>query len=302
MSIEKTFAAIAQCKSLNKAADQLQLSKSTVSNHLAALEAELGTRLVQRHSRGIVLTEMGELFYARVMQALKATDEAKQLVRFMSTRLSGEISICLPPGMIENWLAPPIARFMEIYPDIKLVMTQHERTLDALAEGTDIALHWGELPDSSLLAQRIMQDELIMIAGRQYAERHREDLYIGSANIEVVRLPLNYAGETQKKVANLIEGWWFYQLPSRMTVNCINGIIALVRENAGVAAVPKSYVRRQLACGELVDVSRQMQTSGVFIQCYAVTVDRPKVGSRIHQFTGFIREYFESQAGVSGRM
>ena len=62
MTIEKTFAVIAQCKSLNKAADQLQLSKSTVSNHLAALEEELGTRLVIRHSRGVVLTEMGELF------------------------------------------------------------------------------------------------------------------------------------------------------------------------------------------------------------------------------------------------
>ena len=295
MSIEKTFVAIAQSKSLNKAADQLQLSKSTVSNHLLALEQELGTKLVQRHSRGIVLTEMGELFYERVTQALKATDDAKQLVRFMSTKLSGEISMCLPPGMIENWLAKPLARFLDIYPEIKLVMTRHEKPLESLNDGVDIAFHWGELPDSSLLAQRIMQDELVLVCGPQYAEKHWQDLSPQSKKIEVIRLPLNYAADTQKKVANLIEAWWFYQLPCRITVNCIDSIIALARENAGLAAVPKSYVKRYLASGELLDISSRMQVEGVYLNCYAVTTDRPKVGSRIQHFIGYIRDYFASQ-------
>ena len=295
MSIEKTFAVIAESKSLNKAADQLQVSKSTVSNHLATLEAELGTKLVQRHSRGIALTEMGELFYGRVVQVLKATEDAKQLVRFMSTKLSGEISICLPPGMVENWLAKPIARFMEIYPEIQLVITRNERTLDALADGTDIALHWGELPDSNLLAQRVIQDELILVSGPQYAERHWDELSPTSTKIQAIRLPANYASETQKKVANLIEAWWFYQLPCRITLNCMDGIIALARENAGVAAVPKSYVKRYLANGELVDVSRKMYVQDVYLNCYAVTTDRPKVGSRVQQLIAFVREYFVSQ-------
>lgn len=295
MSIEKTFAVIAQTKSLNKAADQLHLSKSTVSNHLAALEEELGTTLVQRHSRGIALTEMGEMFYEKVVQILKATEDAKQLVRFMSTKLSGDISIYVPPGMIENWLAKPIARFMEIYPEIKLQITRNERTLDSLAEGVDIAFHWGELPDSCLLAQRIMQDELVLVAGKQYAEQHRDDLSPSSNNIQVIRLPLNYAADTQKKVANLTETWWFYQLPSRITFNCIDGIIALARENAGICAVPKSYVKCYLANGDLVDISKHMQIEGVYLNCYAVTTDRPKTGSRIQQFIAFIREYFEGQ-------
>ena len=294
MTLEKTFAVIAQCKSLNKAADQLQLSKSTVSNHLAALEEELGTRLVKRHSRGVVLTEMGELFYEKVLLALKATEDAKQLVRFMSTKLSGDISLCLPPGMIENWMAKPIARFMDIYPGIRLNISKSEKPLDALGDGADIVFHWGELPDSNLIAQRIMRDELILIAGKRYAEQHRQDLSPGSTRIEAIRLPINYASETQKQVANLAEVWWFYQIPSRITANCIDGIIALAQENAGVAAVPKSYVNAQLESGVLVDISKIMNIGPVYINCHAVTADRPKAGSRIHQFIGYMREYFEA--------
>jgi len=281
MDIERTFLAIAEHGSLSKAADSLNVSKSTVSNRLAELESRLGTPLVVRGARGLVLTESGTAYHRHIKITVDLTDEAESLVRSMSSGAAGEISLNVPPGLMEHWLAKPVAEFIHQHSDLRMNIVTTDRPLNGLGKDIDLGFHWGELPDSQLHARRVFHDEIIFVAGSGYASNHTLDLK--SADIEFLQLPKNYAGESQKRIAASGEAWWVYQMPSRVTANSIEVLVALLNENAGISLLPKSYVKSQINAGLLVDVTATLQQKPFSMWCYAVTLNRPIVGSRVHR-------------------
>ncbi len=281
MDNERTFLAIAEHCSLSKAADALNVAKSTVSARLAELETYLGASLVNRNSRKLVLTEIGHAYYKHLKIALALADEAESLVRSMSTGVSGELTVHVPPGLMEHWLSKPIAQFLHQYPDIRLNICTMERPLEGLGKEADIGFHWGELPDSCLYARRVFQDNIIFVAGSQYVKNRK--IEPKSPHIEFVQFPKSYGGDTQKRIASSAEVWWVYQMPSRITANSMEALVALLLENTGISMLPKSYVIRHIETGRLVDVTHAMQQEPFSLWCYAVTMTRPRSGSRIHR-------------------
>lgn len=289
MNNERTFLAVAEHCSLSKAADVLNVSKSTVSNRLSELEQYLGTLLVHRNSRGLVLTEIGRAYYEHIKIAIELTDEAESLVRSLATGVSGDISLNVPPGIVEHWLAKPLARILHEYPAINMAIHTTERVLEGLGKEADISIHWGELPDSSLHARRLFQDDIIFVAGAEYRKARKLDPK--SSDIEFLYLPKNFAGDTQRRIASSAEAWWVYQMPSRVTVNSLEVLVALLLQNVGISILPKSYVKQHIESGALVDVTKEMQRKPFPVWCYAVTVAKPKVGGRIYHILQCIIEH-----------
>jgi len=280
MDIERTFLAIAEHCSLSKAAEALNVSKSTVSNRLAELELRLGTSLVIRGTRGLALTESGAAYHRHIKIAIDLTDEAESLVRSISAGVAGEISLNVPPGLMEYWLARPMAQFIRRHTDVRVNIITTDRSLSGLGKDVDLGFHWGELPDSQLHARRIFHDEIIFVAGSKYVKSHKLDLK--SVDLEFLQLPKNYAGESQKRIAAIGEAWWVYQMPSRVTVNSIEALVALLIENAGISLLPKCYVKKYINAGLLADVTVALQQKPFSLWCYAVTLNRPRAGSRVH--------------------
>lgn len=153
------------------AARQLGVTPSAVSKTISRLENRLGVRLLNRTTRRLTLTPEGEAFFARGQRILADLDEAEQEVtRFRATprgllRMHSLVAFGL------HQLPPVLPEFFERYPEIEIELTVHDRVVDLVAEGGDLAVRTGPLPDSTLVARRICDTERLICAAPSYLER-----------------------------------------------------------------------------------------------------------------------------------
>ena len=167
----KTFLAIAEAGGLSRAAHRLVTSKSVVSRRLARLEDDLGTRLLTRSSRGVVVTEAGEALRLRARSAFDELDGALLDAARREEELTGLLRITAPIAFGISHLAPMLAALMDAHPRLRLDLSLSDHRADILADGFDVAVRMGSLPDSSLVARRIGPLRLAVLASPAYLAR-----------------------------------------------------------------------------------------------------------------------------------
>jgi len=148
------FARVAESGSFSRAAERVQLPKSTVSRRIAALERRLGERLLQRTTRKLVITEFGQgvLDHARAMS--EEVDAALAFALSRQARPSGRLRVSMPGDFASLALERPLAEFIRDYPQVALELDLSPRRVDLIGENFDLAIRMGELPDDSQLAAR----------------------------------------------------------------------------------------------------------------------------------------------------
>jgi DNA-binding transcriptional LysR family regulator len=150
------------------AARTLGLPKSSVSRAVAFLEEELGARLLQRSTRRVHLTEAGHAFFDRASRGLAGVEEAVAAVADLQGTLRGPIRITAP-GDAGLWvLAPLVARFIALHPNVYVEMLLTNRVVDLVAEGVDFALRAAPMRDSSLVARRLAPIDVRLYAAPAY--------------------------------------------------------------------------------------------------------------------------------------
>ncbi|MBB5203628.1 DNA-binding transcriptional LysR family regulator [Inhella inkyongensis] len=159
------FAKVMEAGSLVGAAERLQLPKSTVSRRLTALEARLGEKLLQRTTRRLALTEFGQgvLEHARALSA--EVDSALALALHRQQQPSGRLRVSMPADFAHLMAGPAIEAFLRDHPQVQLELDLSPRRVDLIAEGFDLAIRMGSLPDDSQLAAR----RLALVQGGLYA-------------------------------------------------------------------------------------------------------------------------------------
>ncbi|MCV0395329.1 MAG: LysR family transcriptional regulator [Rhizobiaceae bacterium] len=166
------FARVVQTGSLSGAGRELGLSPAVVSKRLRKLEERLGTRLLQRTTRQIALTEAGHGFYERVVAILASVEEAETFVTRRSTQPRGTLKISAPTSFGRMHVAPHLAPFMRRNPDLTIHLVLTDEFVDIVADGYDLAIRIAELTDSSLVARRLAPVERYLVAAPSYiAER-----------------------------------------------------------------------------------------------------------------------------------
>jgi DNA-binding transcriptional LysR family regulator len=150
------FARVAESGSFSRAADRVQLPKSTVSRRIAALEKRLGERLLQRTTRKLVITEFGQgvLDHARAMS--EEVDAALAFALSRQARPSGRLRVTMPGDFASLALEQPLADFIRDYPDVALELDLSPRRVDLIGENFDLAIRMGALPDDAQLAARLL--------------------------------------------------------------------------------------------------------------------------------------------------
>ncbi len=148
------FARVAESGSFSRAAERVQLPKSTVSRRIAALEKRLGERLLQRTTRKLVITEFGQgvLDHARVLS--EEVDAALAFALSRQARPSGRLRVSMPGDFASVALELPLAGFVRDYPEIALEIDLSPRRVDLIGENFDLAIRMGDLPDDVQLAAR----------------------------------------------------------------------------------------------------------------------------------------------------
>ena len=166
------FIKVVDAKSFTAAADRLNLSKSVVSRRIADLENRLGARLLNRTTRKLSLTEVGQAFFERCTRILSDLDEAERAVADLHAAPRGRLRVNAPLSFGLLHLAGAVAEFMERYPAIEVDIDLNDRYVDLFDEGYDVAVRIGRLRDSSLIARRLAPNRRVVCASPAYIEAH----------------------------------------------------------------------------------------------------------------------------------
>lgn len=165
------FVKVAERKSFMRAAVDLGITQSGVSNAIKRLEEQTGTRLLARTTRRVSLTEDGAAFFERCRQALTDIEEAELVLKEARLKPSGNLRVDMSIAFGRLKVVPRLAAFQTEYPDIRLSLTFTDRYVDLIEEGIDVAVRLGTLQDSSLIARRLTTAQFNLVATPDYWPR-----------------------------------------------------------------------------------------------------------------------------------
>ena len=154
------------------AARDLGLTPSAVSKLVTRLEDRLGVRLLNRTTRRLALTAEGESFFQRSQRILADIAEAEEEVGRSRVKPRGLLKVNVGTAFGMHQLVPALPDFFALHPEIQVELTITDRLVDLIEEGADLGLRMGTLPDSSLVARRIMDVERVICASPAYLKRH----------------------------------------------------------------------------------------------------------------------------------
>lgn len=246
----QAFVTTVQAGSMSAAAATLRLSPAMVGQQLAALEARLGTRLLNRTTRRQSLTDFGASYYAQcrdILERIALADEAAQL---QQAQARGRLRVTAPTTFGAEALMPALGAYRALAPDVEIEITLTDRTVDLVEEGFDVAFRIGAMPDSSLIARRLAPYRMAVCAAPGYLERagcpeHPRDL---AAHQAVAFSPSAHAPWRFARQAETVE-----VAPIRMvTVNSGQAVRTAAVAGLGVIMQPEILVRRDLQEGALV--------------------------------------------------
>lgn len=248
----RLFAAIADLGGITAAARKLGLTKSLVSRELAALEDQLGTRLVQRTTRRVSLTDTGELLATYARRVVEEMDNAEAAIEATRDHPRGDLKVSAPFSILRFVLVPRLAAFRAQYPDVRLSLDASLRVIDLIEEGIDIAIRIGELPPSSLVARRLATTPFILVAAPAYLERRGTPQAPRDLRAhEIINLKRDTGTEVWTLATRDNQRTTVTVTPS-IAVHDPGLILDLARQGLGIAPLPELYAAQALASGEIV--------------------------------------------------
>ncbi len=249
------FAHVVDDGSFTKAALRLGLPKSTVSRRLAALESQLGERLLLRTTRKFAVTDFGQSVLDHARQVAVEVEAAASLAQHRQVEPSGRLRVSMPSDFVSLVLGTLLAEFIDRYPAIALEVDLSPRRVDLFGENFDVALRMGDLPDdASLAARRLAVFSHTLFASPSYLERRGMPSEPEALmEHDALRL-LARDGEPIPWQLRRGEQHWEGIPPARATANSPELLQRLARAGAGIAALSDHFVEPYVRARELQPV------------------------------------------------
>ena len=246
------FVRTVESGSFSRAAREFGLSQPSVSRSIGALERRLGVKLLVRTTRQVSATDAGEALLVRARDALLAIDEAESAARG-ADRLSGVLRVALPPEYGVRRIVPLLPAFFARHPLLKIDLMMSDRYENLIAEGADVALRIGDLPDSSFVARKLESAKRLFIAAPSYLARRATPVSLADfAGHDVISGPADTGDETWAARRNgRIER---QTLSPRIRSRSATGVVACAVAGLGIAVGSSWMCADALASGEVVEV------------------------------------------------
>ena len=249
------FARVAEEGSFSRAAERIGLPKSTVSRRLAALEAQLGERLLLRTTRKLTVTDFGHSVLEHANQVLAEVEAAASLAQHRQVEPSGRLRISMPADFANIVLGDLMTEFLTRYPAITLELDLSPRRVDLIGENFDLAIRMGDLPDdASLAARRIAVFQVGLYASPTYLARRGEPSEPEALMEHDALHLLTRSGEPAMWTLQRGAAQWQGTPPARATANSPEMLIRMARAGAGVTVVSSHFALPYVRSGELVPV------------------------------------------------
>ena len=166
------FRRVVEAKNFSAVARETNMSQSTVSKHIAALEERLGTKLLNRSTRSLKLTEAGKEYYHHCIRILNDFQEAEASVGKGKIKPTGTLRISTSAAFGRSYMLPYLNEFFSTYPDINIDLMFDDDYVDLVKQGIDLAIRIGPLADSTLIARRISTSQRVVVASTEYLVKH----------------------------------------------------------------------------------------------------------------------------------
>ncbi|MBR0834660.1 LysR family transcriptional regulator [Bradyrhizobium manausense] len=264
----EAFLSVAQHRSFRRAAAELGVTPSAISQAVRALEARVGAALFIRTTRSVGLTEAGERFFARARPAFEELVAASGAARELGQRPAGLLRLTVPRSVVPILLEPLIASFCQAYPEIEVELAATEELVDLAAGGFDAGIRMGQFITPDMIAVRLTKPlPLIVVGSPAYLDRagqpeHPDDLRahaclrLRRSNGALASWMLTDNG---RSIEIAVSGPFIaYDFPT---------MLGAAIEGVGLAQVPAPLATGAIAAGKLVRVLEQFSqmTPGVFL-------------------------------------
>ncbi len=277
------FARVITAGSLSAAGRELGLSPAVVSKRLKRLEERLGTRLLQRTTRQIALTEAGRGFHDRVVQILASIEEAEAYVSRRSDVARGTLKISAPTSFGRLHVAPHLGRFLESNPGLTVNLSLSDDFVDLVKDGVDVAIRIAELTDSSLVARRLAPNHRLLCATPGYLASHGTPTGIGDLARHAL---LATAGQDPWRLEGG-EGPVTVHIDGRLRTNSNEVVRAAVLGGLGIALRSTWDVGPELRSGQLVHVLPAYRASR-HVAVHAVYPSRRYLAAKVRLFIDYL--------------
>lgn len=286
-----TFAALAETGSFAGAARRLNLPSSTVSEHIAALEKNLGLQLVVRNTRKSRLTESGRRLAVDASRMVSVVEEAMAAVDADREHPEGKLRISLPFAFAADMIGPAIGRFARRHPGIELEFVVSNDVQDLIAGGFDMAVRIGKLSDSSLVRRMLGVEPQMLVAARSYLDAQGKPDSLEDLSSHCV------VGNRKRKTMLFDgpDGKVPIQVECRVIANDPKAIHAIVLGGGGIALLPRFLVEGGLADGSLEIVLPAYRAEPV--EMSIVHYGPSSANPRVELFAAFV----QSEIAARGR-
>jgi DNA-binding transcriptional LysR family regulator len=249
------FARVVDEGSFSRAAERLGLPKSTVSRRVAALEAELGERLLLRTTRKLTVTDFGLAVLEHAHHLVEDVEAAASLAQNRQVEPSGRLRVSMPGDMANLILAPLLAEFVLKYPAITLEVDLSARFVDLISENFDVAVRIGELrDDASLAARRLAVFTGSLYAAPAYLARHAAPSEPEALMEHDALRILGRTGDPMPWILTRGKERWEGIPPGRATINSPELLMRMALAGAGITVVNGDFALPYVQRGELVPV------------------------------------------------
>lgn len=280
------FARVASTGSMSRAARDLGLSPPVISKRIKRLEERLGTRLLQRTTRQIALTEAGRGFHERVIAILGAVDDAETWVSQRANVARGPLRISAPTTFGRLHVAPHLVRFLERYPEIAVDLSLADHFVDVVGDGFDVAIRIADLADTSLVAKKLASNHRMLCASPQYIEKR--GLPASIADLVRHRLLVH---NTDHWRLDGPDGAVSVPVQSAVVTNSSEVIREAVLAGLGIALRSTWDVGAELKSGHLLPVLPAYR-GGQRVAIYAVYPSRRHLPQKTRVFIDFLAELY----------
>ena len=292
LECERMFAAVMETGSFAEAARRLGTSSGQASKLVSRLEADLGVRLLNRTTRALSPTEVGQAYYERIRALIEELDALGEAVKNRSGSVSGRLKLTAPLSFGNKQLVPALVDFATRFPEVSLEVGFSDRVVNLVDEGFDAAVRIGHQSDASTVVRKLCESRIVLAASPAYLAQHGTPATPQDLGRHDCVVDTNFKDRDT----------WHFRLDSKpVTVNVRGSIylsnadacVAAAEAGLGITQVPSFVAGDAIHAGRLVPLLRGMEPPAVPVQ--AVYPPGRHLALKVRALVDFLAERFRGE-------
>ena len=287
----RVFSAVARLGSFSAAANDLKISRAMASKYINDLEASLDARLLNRTTRKLSLTEVGQAYFEKIDTILTEIDEADLSVKELQTEAMGTIKVMAPPSFGSFHLARAISGYKEKFPNVKIELILTDGLPDLIEGGMDIAIQLGKVEDSNVIARKIASSRLVVCASPGYFKKYKipetpDQLKEHNCLKLIQSLPISdWKLKINDKETKI-------EVTGNLRSNIADSLRIAAIEGCGLIQLPSYMTGLDIKSGRLIPVLQKYEPDKIPI--YAIYAHRKYLSTKVRTFLNYIQSYFQT--------